>query len=98
MVAQQEYDYLFKIIITGEEATGKSNLLQAYVADTFSEAYISTIGVDFMIKNVTQGVSNVKLQMWDTGGQERFQAITKSYYRAANAVVIAFDITNRESF
>ena len=62
--------------------------------------YISTIGADFAIKTlqINGGNTKIKLQIWDTSGQERFQTITKAYYRGANVIIFVYDITNRESF
>ena len=67
----QKTDHLFKILIVGDAATGKSCLLRRFVNDDFSGKYISTIGVDFMIKDVTIAGKSIKLQIWDTAGQER---------------------------
>ena len=68
---QQSYDYLFKLLIIGDQRTGKSCLLRRFVQDGFSEDYVSTIGIDFMFKVVTLAGNTVKLQIWDTAGQEQ---------------------------
>ena len=97
-----EYHYLFKILLIGDSGVGKSSLLLRFtevlisnscikfgvsmLKDTFSEAYISTVGVDFKIKTLELGGRAVKLQIWDTAGQERFRTITSSYYRGAQVV------------
>ena len=93
-----DYDKLFKILLIGDSGVGKSCVLLKYVDDIYTESYISTIGVDFKIKTVNMGNRTVKLQIWDTAGQERFRTITSSYYRGAHGIVIAFDLTDRESF
>ena len=67
----QEYEYLFKLLITGDQATGKTCLMSQFVNDNFLERYVSTIGVDFMFKVVKFSGKTVKLQIWDTAGQER---------------------------
>jgi Ras-related protein Rab-1A len=90
-VNNNEYDYLMKILLIGEQACGKSTLLQCFVDEQFSETYISTIGVDFKIKQVCAGGKHVKLQVWDTAGAERFRTITSSYYRGANAIFLCYD-------
>ena len=69
---QQSYDYIFKLLIIGDTRTGKSCLLRRFVQDEYSENYVATIGIDFMIKNVTLAGKSVKLQIWDTAGQERY--------------------------
>ena len=77
---------------------GKSCLLLRFADDTFSESYISTIGVDFRFKTLTVDGKIVKLQIWDTAGQERFRTITSAYYRGADGVMLVFDKTSRDSF
>lgn len=93
-----EYDYLFKLIIIGDSGIGKSCLLNRFADDIYTDAYISTIGVDFKIRTIDIGGRVCKLQIWDTAGQERFRTITSSYYRGAHGIVIVFDITNPETF
>jgi Ras-related protein Rab-1A len=93
-----EYDYLFKILLIGDSGVGKSALLLRFADDEYSESYISTIGVDFKIRTVTIDDKSVKLQIWDTAGQEKFRTITSSYYRGAHGIIIAYDITDEASF
>lgn len=93
-----DYDYLFKILLIGDSGVGKSCILIRFTEDTYSEAYISTIGVDFKIKTIESGGKIIKLQIWDTAGQERFRTITSSYYRGAHGILIVFDLTDLESF
>lgn len=93
-----EYDYLFKLLLIGNSGVGKSCLLLRFSDDTYSNDYISTIGVDFKIKTVELDGKTVKLQIWDTAGQERFRTITSSYYRGSHGIIIVYDITDQESF
>ena len=93
-----EYDYLLKILLIGDSGVGKSTLLSRYTDNTFSESYISTIGVDFKIKEIIYLTKKYKLQIWDTAGQERFRTITTSYYRGAHCILIMFDLTDLTSF
>jgi Ras-related protein Rab-1A len=95
---QQQPMRLFKIVIVGDTAVGKSSLLLRFADDAFTESYISTIGVDFRFKQMDVNGVVVKLQMWDTAGQERFRTITSAYYRAADGIIVVYDVCSRASF
>jgi len=98
MSNNQEYDYLFKLLLIGNSSVGKSSLLVRFVDDIWEENFVPTIGVDFKLKTLEIDGKKVKLQIWDTAGQERFKNITASYYRGGNGVLVVYDITDRDSF
>ena len=81
MSIQQSYDLLYKVLLIGDSGVGKSTLLTKYIDHEYSDHYISTIGVDFKVKNYEKFGKTIRLQIWDTAGQERFRTITTSYYR-----------------
>ncbi|KAM9994607.1 hypothetical protein ACTFIZ_007750 [Dictyostelium cf. discoideum] len=94
----KEYEYLFKIIFLGDIGVGKTSILLRFTDDTFYETYPSTIGVDFKIKTVYYEGKAIKLQIWDTCGQERFRVHNKPQYRGCNGIMVVYDVTDQNSF
>lgn len=92
------YDYLFKIVIIGDATVGKSSIIKRFIDNTFTKSCESTIGVDCKIKIIDNNNKKIKIKIYDTAGQERFYSITSSYYKGVDAIIIAFDLTNRKSF
>ncbi|OAY34856.1 ras-related protein RABA5e [Manihot esculenta] len=91
-------EYLFKIVLIGDSAVGKSNLLSRFARNEFDSNSKATIGVEFQTQVVEIDGKEIKAQIWDTAGQERFRAVTSAYYRGAVGVLIVYDITRRTSF
>ena len=90
--------YIIKILTLGDASVGKSSIVLRYSENKFNEAWLSTIGVDSKRKIVKIKGESVKVSIWDTAGQEKFQSIVKQYYNGANGVLLIFDITNKKSF
>ena len=89
---------LLKIIVLGESGVGKTSLLVRYVENTFTIATKSTIGADFLSKEIEVQGKPVTLQIWDTAGQERFQGLGTSFFRGADGVIFVFDVTRQSTF
>ncbi|CAF0854586.1 unnamed protein product [Rotaria sordida] len=96
--ADQNFDYMFKLLIIGNSSVGKTSFLFRYADDSYTSAFVSTVGIDFKVKTVFRHDKRVKLQIWDTAGQERYRTITTAYYRGAMGFILMYDITNEESF
>lgn len=92
------YAYLFKYIIIGDTGVGKSCLLLQFTDKRFQPVHDLTIGVEFGARMVQIEGRQIKLQIWDTAGQESFRSITRSYYRGAAGALLVYDITRRETF
>jgi len=93
-----KFDMLMKVILIGDSGVGKSALLMRFSEDTFSQSFINTVGIDFKIKTMIVDDKKVKLQIYDTAGQERFRTITAAYYRGAQGVMLVYDVTDPQSF
>jgi len=96
--SNDQYDFLFKVILIGDTKTGKSNILSRFTKGEFTTEEVSTIGVDFATKTIQKDGKYIKCQIWDTAGQERFRTIAQSYYRGAMAALIVYDITQQSTF
>ncbi|EAY18161.1 small GTP-binding protein, putative [Trichomonas vaginalis G3] len=93
-----DYKYNFKFIVIGSSGVGKTSLLSRLIDGTFNTENQSTIGVEYLSTVIEVDGNPVKLQIWDTAGQEKFRSIAKSYFRHAVGVIMVYDITDRKSF
>lgn len=93
-----DYDYLFKVVLIGDSGVGKSNLLSRFTRNEFCLESKSTIGVEFATRSIQVDGKTIKAQIWDTAGQERYRAITSAYYRGAVGALLVYDITKSVTF
>ncbi|EIE91956.1 hypothetical protein RO3G_16667 [Rhizopus delemar RA 99-880] len=93
-----EYDYLYKLVLTGDSGVGKSNVVSRFARNEFDLVYRKTYGVDFTTKTLGTDNHIVKAQLCDTAGEERFRVIITAFYRNAAGAFIVYDITSRSSF
>ncbi|EAL71969.1 hypothetical protein ACTFIW_009430 [Dictyostelium discoideum] len=96
--SQEEYDYLYKIVLIGDSGVGKSNLLSRFTRNEFSLETKSTIGVEFATRTIQTEGKTIKAQVWDTAGQERYRAITSAYYRGAVGALLVYDIAKQATY
>lgn len=98
MSRDDEYDYLFKVVLIGDSGVGKSNLLSRFTRNEFNLESKSTIGVEFATRSINVDGRTVKAQIWDTAGQERYRAITAAYYRGAVGALLTYDIAKHLTY
>ncbi|KAH8507739.1 hypothetical protein H0E87_010046 [Populus deltoides] len=96
--ASQKIDYVFKLVLIGDSAVGKSQILARFARNEFSLDSKATIGVEFQTRTLVIDHKSVKAQLWDTAGQERYRAVTSAYYRGAVGAMLVYDITKRQTF
>ena len=94
----QDYEFIFKVLLLGNSNVGKSSLFLRFVDDIWNDTFVPTIGVDFKIKTFEIDSKKIKMQIWDTAGQERFKNIIASYYRGAHGILLLYDVTDKDSF
>ena len=91
-------DIKIKLLIIGDSSVGKTSILLNYTDNVFPDSHLATIGVENKVKMIKTDKFNVKLQIWDSAGQERFKSNIKSFFRNANGILFVYDITNRKTF
>ncbi|XP_057783831.1 ras-related protein Rab11D [Salvia miltiorrhiza] len=96
--SNQKTDYVFKVVLIGDSAVGKSQILSRFSRNEFSLDSKATIGVEFQTRTMVIQHKSVKAQIWDTAGQERYRAVTSAYYRGAVGAMLVYDITKRQTF
>ena len=90
---------LYKILLLGDSTVGKTCFLLRFMEDSFIDLHMATIGLDYKLKTmILEEQKIVKVQIWDTAGQDKFRAITRNYYKGASGIILIFDVTNIKSF
>jgi len=95
---EEDMEVAIKVVVVGNGAVGKSSMIQRYCKGVFTRKYKKTIGVDFLERQIQVKGGEARLMVWDTAGQEEFDAITKAYYRGAHVCIVAFSTVDRDSF
>ena len=97
-ILSEEYDMMFKILLLGDSGVGKSSLLLRYTKNEFMPDMRATIGVEFGLKFLKIDNLQLKIQIWDTAGMERYRSLTSAYYKGAKGVIVVYDICRKKSF
>ena len=97
LISSPELNPAFKIITIGQTSSGKTCLIHRYVNNFFPVHVTATIGLEFKIKHQSLNRGTIMLEIWDTQGQEKFNAITENYFRNAHCVLFVYDVCNKES-
>ena len=92
------FDEKLKLMVIGETRVGKTSLIKKYTRDVFGGTYLTTVGIDFQEKTLDIDGKKVRMQLWDTAGEERFRNIAKNYFVQANGFLIVYDISSKDSF
>ena len=98
MTSEKEYEFIIKILIIGDSTVGKTNFVYKFSEDKFSENYFATTGIELKTSSIQIDGKSIKIQLWDTAGQEKYRAMTKNLYLKSQGIIILFDITNETSF
>merc|ERR1719189_1335280 len=97
--SEDDYEDLYKVVLVGEIAVGKTHLLSRYMKDDLPKQPAATIGVEFATRTVRlPSGAAVRAQIWDTAGQERYRAITRAHYRRAAGAILVYDVTRQQTF
>lgn len=87
-----------KVVFIGNSSVGKTSIISQMIYNNSSDSQQPTVGIDFFSKNITVGTDTIRVQIWDTAGQEQFHSLIPSYLRNSTIAVIVYDISNKESF
>ena len=98
MSKRKLFDTSCKVLILGESKVGKSSILNRFTEKTYLESLSPTLGIDYKIMKMNISGFELKMQIWDTAGQERFRSITESFYKGCQAVLLVFDLTDKDTF
>ena len=98
MIINENFDYILRLLIVGDSTVGKTNFIMRFISDKFNESYMTTSGIDLKTKDIEIKNKNIRIQIWDTAGQEKYRAITRNLFLKVLGVLIIYDITNEKSY
>ena len=95
---ESDFDFTIKLLIVGDTCVGKTNFISVFMGNTFSENYMTTSGIDLKTTKIEIRNKKIRIQLWDTAGQEKYRAITKTLFLKVQGILILYDITKEISF
>ena len=95
---EEEPDYTIKLLIVGDSSVGKTNFIYRFIENRFNENYMTTTGIDLKTMNIEIKNKKIRVQLWDTAGQEKYRAITTNLFLKVQGTLVVYDITNQDSF
>ena len=98
MELDSDFDYTIKILVVGDSTVGKTNFIRMFIENKFNQNYMTTSGIDLKTSSIEIKNKKIRVQLWDTAGQEKYKAITKNLFLKVQAALIVYDITNEETF
>ena len=98
MNPDQDYEFLIKLLIIGDSTVGKTNFVSKFIESKFNENYFASTGIDLKKTSIKIDGKNIKLQIWDTAGQEKYRSMTKNLFLKSQGIIAIYDITNESSF
>ena len=98
MEPESDFDYTIKLLVVGDSSVGKTNFISMFIENKFNQAYMTTSGMDLRTSSIEVKNKKIRVQLWDTAGQEKYRAITKNLFLKVQGVLVVYDITNENSF
>ena len=98
IIMNESFDCTLKLLVVGDSSVGKTNFISRFLTDQFNNNYFTTSGIDLKQKSIEVKNKNVRIQIWDTAGQEKYKSITRNLFLKVMGAIILYDITNEKSF
>ena len=98
METESEFEYTIKVLIAGDSSVGKTNIVYRFIDNKFNQQYMVTTGMDLKTTTIDVKGKKIRIQLWDTAGQEKYRAITRNLFLKVQGFLLVYDITNKESF
>jgi len=98
MEQESDFDYTIKLLVVGDSSVGKTNFITMFIENKFNQTYMTTSGMDLKTSSIVVKNKKIRVQLWDTAGQEKYRAITKNLFLKVQGALVVYDITNDNSF